>query len=58
MLNTHLYLTSTLRMSGAIPLFPLTYAFMAWAESNLPLPLTRHSPADEEENSSKCKKDT
>jgi hypothetical protein len=33
MLSTHLHLSPTLRMSGAIPLLPL-HAFMAWAGSN------------------------
>jgi len=34
-LTTHLQLVPRLRMSGAIPLFPL-YAFMVWTAKNLP----------------------
>jgi len=37
-LTTHHHLALRLIMSGAIPFFPL-YAFMAWTEETLPLPL-------------------
>jgi len=34
----HLHLAPSLRMSGAIPLFPI-YALMTWKGTTLPLPL-------------------
>ena len=42
-LITHHHLALRLRMSGAIPFFPL-YALMAWTEETLPLPLHHVRP--------------
>ena len=42
MLTTQIHLASRLRMSGAVPIFPL-YAFMAWTGTTLPFTFLQHS---------------